>query len=67
QNSNDSPLLGVNTPRCDKDRLDLMELTIFLLPSDEKIRVEVSAVDLQVSAVSSKVFAVWSDELVMLT
>nr|GEY60864.1 putative ribonuclease H-like domain-containing protein [Tanacetum cinerariifolium] len=43
--------LRVNTPRCDEDRLELMELTVFLLPSDEKIRVEVSAVDLQVSAV----------------
>nr|GEU37114.1 hypothetical protein [Tanacetum cinerariifolium] len=43
--------LGVNTPRCDKDRLELIELTVFLLPSDKKVRVEVSAVDLQVSAV----------------
>nr|GEY81356.1 synaptobrevin, longin-like domain protein [Tanacetum cinerariifolium] len=43
--------LGVNTPRCDEDRLELMKLTVFLLPSAEKVRVEVSAVDLQVSAV----------------
>nr|GEY43852.1 retrovirus-related Pol polyprotein from transposon TNT 1-94 [Tanacetum cinerariifolium] len=43
-------LLRVNTPRCDEDRLELMELTVFLLPSDEKVRVEVSVVDLQVSA-----------------
>nr|GEX50849.1 putative ribonuclease H-like domain-containing protein [Tanacetum cinerariifolium] len=42
---------GVNTPRCDEDRLELIELTIFLLPIDEKVRIEVSAVDLQVSAV----------------
>nr|GFB59588.1 hypothetical protein [Tanacetum cinerariifolium] len=42
---------GVNTPRCDEDRLELIELMIFLLPSDEKVRVEVSVVDLQVSAV----------------
>nr|GEU62700.1 putative ribonuclease H-like domain-containing protein [Tanacetum cinerariifolium] len=41
----------VNTPRNDEDRLELMELTIFLLPSDEKVRVEVSTVDLQVFAV----------------
>nr|GEW65784.1 ribonuclease H-like domain, reverse transcriptase, RNA-dependent DNA polymerase [Tanacetum cinerariifolium] len=41
----------VNTPRCDEDRLELMELTVFLLPSDEKVGVEVSAVDLQVSTV----------------
>nr|GEW37484.1 hypothetical protein [Tanacetum cinerariifolium] len=44
-------LYGVNTPRCDEDRLKLMELTVFLLPSVEKVGVEVSAVDLQVSAV----------------
>nr|GEW21461.1 putative late blight resistance protein homolog R1B-23 [Tanacetum cinerariifolium] len=41
----------VNTPRSDEDRLELMELTVFLLPSDEKVKVEVSVVDLQVSAV----------------
>nr|GEX52940.1 putative ribonuclease H-like domain-containing protein [Tanacetum cinerariifolium] len=27
---------GVNTPRCDEDRLELMELTVFLLPKVEK-------------------------------
>nr|GEW95762.1 hypothetical protein [Tanacetum cinerariifolium] len=43
--------LGVNTPRCNEDRLELMELMVLLLPSDEKVRIEVSAVDLQVSAV----------------
>nr|GEV79173.1 putative ribonuclease H-like domain-containing protein [Tanacetum cinerariifolium] len=43
--------LGVNTPRCDEDMLELMELTVFLLLSDEKGEVEVSDVDLQVSAV----------------
>nr|GEY14734.1 hypothetical protein [Tanacetum cinerariifolium] len=42
---------GVNIPRCDEDRLELKELTVLLLPSDEKVEVEVSAVDLQVSAV----------------
>nr|GEZ00486.1 retrotransposon protein, putative, unclassified [Tanacetum cinerariifolium] len=47
----DSPLLGVNTPRCDEDRLELMELTVFLLPKVEKVRIGVSVVDLQVSAV----------------
>nr|GFA98202.1 synaptobrevin, longin-like domain protein [Tanacetum cinerariifolium] len=30
----------VNTPRCDEDRLELMELTVFLLPKVEKVRVE---------------------------
>nr|GEZ07747.1 hypothetical protein [Tanacetum cinerariifolium] len=39
--------LGVNTPRSDEDRLELMELTIFLLPKVKKVGVEVSAVDLQ--------------------
>nr|GEV03314.1 hypothetical protein [Tanacetum cinerariifolium] len=30
----------VNTPRCDEERLELIELTIFLLPSDEKVGVK---------------------------
>nr|GEV85236.1 uncharacterized mitochondrial protein AtMg00810-like [Tanacetum cinerariifolium] len=38
--------LGVYTPRCDEDRLELMELMVFLLPSDEKVGIEVCAVDL---------------------
>nr|GEV04468.1 copia protein [Tanacetum cinerariifolium] len=41
----------VNTPRCDEDRLEQIELLVFLLPSDEKVKVKVSAVDLQVYAV----------------
>nr|GEX28755.1 hypothetical protein [Tanacetum cinerariifolium] len=28
----DSPLLGVNTPRSDEDRLEILELTVFVLP-----------------------------------
>nr|GEX22813.1 hypothetical protein [Tanacetum cinerariifolium] len=47
----DSPLLGVNTPRSDEDRLELMELTVFLLPKVEKVGIGVNAVDLQISAV----------------
>nr|GEX28448.1 putative ribonuclease H-like domain-containing protein [Tanacetum cinerariifolium] len=47
----DSPLLGVNTPRNDEDRLELMELMVFLLPTVEKVGTGVNAVDLQVSAV----------------
>nr|GEX94780.1 putative ribonuclease H-like domain-containing protein [Tanacetum cinerariifolium] len=47
--------LGINTPRCDEDRLELIELTVFLLPSDEKVRVEGRAVDLQTSVVVKKV------------
>nr|GEV61173.1 hypothetical protein [Tanacetum cinerariifolium] len=31
---------GVNTPRSDEDRLELMDLMVFLLPSDEKVGVE---------------------------
>nr|GEW82717.1 ribonuclease H-like domain-containing protein [Tanacetum cinerariifolium] len=38
---------GVNTPRCDEDRLELMELTVFLLQVDEKFGIEVYAVDLK--------------------
>nr|GFA51750.1 hypothetical protein [Tanacetum cinerariifolium] len=30
----DSPLLGVNTPRSDEDRLELMELMVFLMIND---------------------------------
>nr|GEW42823.1 hypothetical protein [Tanacetum cinerariifolium] len=47
----DSPLLGVNTPRCDEDRLELVELMIFLLLKVEKVGIGVSAVDLKVSAI----------------
>nr|GFA17030.1 putative ribonuclease H-like domain-containing protein [Tanacetum cinerariifolium] len=43
---------GVITPRCDEDRLELMELTVFKLPKVEKVRIRVSVVDLQVSVVS---------------
>nr|GEU49662.1 hypothetical protein [Tanacetum cinerariifolium] len=48
-------MAGVNTRRCDEDRIELMKLTVFLLPSDKKVRVEVSAVDLQTTAVVKKV------------
>nr|GFA00638.1 hypothetical protein [Tanacetum cinerariifolium] len=41
----------VNTPRSDEDRLELIELMVFLLPTVEKVRIGVNAVDLQVSAV----------------
>nr|GEW06214.1 hypothetical protein [Tanacetum cinerariifolium] len=44
-------MAGVNTPRCDEDSLELMELTVFLLPKVEKLGIGVSVVDLQVSAV----------------
>nr|GEU55034.1 putative ribonuclease H-like domain-containing protein [Tanacetum cinerariifolium] len=48
----DSPLLGVNTPRCDEDRLELMELMVFFLPKVEKVGIGVSAIDLQVNDVT---------------
>nr|GEU59880.1 retrovirus-related Pol polyprotein from transposon TNT 1-94 [Tanacetum cinerariifolium] len=43
--------IGVNTASCDEDRLELMELTVFLLPKVKKVGIRVSVVDLQVSAV----------------
>nr|GEV37479.1 hypothetical protein [Tanacetum cinerariifolium] len=48
----DSPLLGVNTPRCGEDRLELMELMVFMLPKVKKVRIGVNAVDLQVNDVT---------------
>nr|GEU70406.1 hypothetical protein [Tanacetum cinerariifolium] len=49
--SPDQMVFGVNTPRCDEDRLELMALTVFLLPNVEKVEIGVSAIDLQVFAV----------------
>nr|GFA29880.1 putative ribonuclease H-like domain-containing protein [Tanacetum cinerariifolium] len=34
-NSSDSPFVGVNTPRSDEDRLEIMKLTVFWLPKIE--------------------------------
>nr|GEZ81615.1 hypothetical protein [Tanacetum cinerariifolium] len=47
-------MAGVNAPRSDEDMLELMKLTVFLLPKVEKIGIGVNAVDLQVSAVRPK-------------
>nr|GEW12766.1 putative ribonuclease H-like domain-containing protein [Tanacetum cinerariifolium] len=47
----DSPLLGVNTPRSDEDMLELMELTVFLLPKVKKVGIGVNAVDLKVPTI----------------
>nr|GFB14357.1 hypothetical protein [Tanacetum cinerariifolium] len=44
-------VLGVNTTRSDEDRLELIELTVLLLLKIGKVKIRVSAVDLQVSAV----------------
>nr|GEW52909.1 hypothetical protein [Tanacetum cinerariifolium] len=43
---------GVNTPRNDDDRLELMELTVFLLPKVKKVRIGVNVVDLQVNDIT---------------
>nr|GEV66412.1 putative ribonuclease H-like domain-containing protein [Tanacetum cinerariifolium] len=48
--SSDSPLLGVNTPRSDEDRLEIMELTVFLLPKIKWFRIGVNVAGLKVSA-----------------
>nr|GEX12627.1 reverse transcriptase domain-containing protein [Tanacetum cinerariifolium] len=50
--SNESPLLGFNTPRSDEDSLEIMELMVFLVQVDEQDRIEVIAVKLIVTAVS---------------
>nr|GEY34679.1 uncharacterized mitochondrial protein AtMg00810-like [Tanacetum cinerariifolium] len=39
----DSPLLGVNTPRSDEDRLKLMELMVFLLQKDACVTIGITA------------------------
>nr|GEX05821.1 hypothetical protein [Tanacetum cinerariifolium] len=39
----DSPLLGVNTPRCDEDRLKLMELMVFLLQKNVRVEIGITA------------------------
>nr|GEW42297.1 hypothetical protein [Tanacetum cinerariifolium] len=52
--SSDSPLLGVNTPRSGEDRLEIMELTVFLLPKFEWFEIRVNVVGLKVSAVRHK-------------
>nr|GEY72602.1 hypothetical protein [Tanacetum cinerariifolium] len=45
-------MAGVNTPRCDEDRLEFMELTVFLLPEVEKVKIGVNDIDLQVNEVT---------------
>nr|GFB19975.1 hypothetical protein [Tanacetum cinerariifolium] len=47
-------LLGVNTPRSDEDRLEIMGLMVFLLPKFTRVRIVVNAVGLKVSAVRHK-------------
>nr|GEU80445.1 hypothetical protein [Tanacetum cinerariifolium] len=51
----------VNTPRSDEDRLELIELTVFLLPKDEKVIIGVNAVDLQILDFLWKLYQVCFD------
>nr|GFA45810.1 hypothetical protein [Tanacetum cinerariifolium] len=44
----------VNTPRCDEDRLEIIELMVFLLPKIEWFGIGVNATGLKVSAVRHK-------------
>nr|GEY43162.1 copia protein [Tanacetum cinerariifolium] len=43
-------MIGDNTPSSDEDRLELIELTVFLLPKVENFGIGVNVVDLQVFA-----------------
>nr|GEV97185.1 hypothetical protein [Tanacetum cinerariifolium] len=52
--SSDSPLVEVNTPRSDKDRFEIMELTIFWLPKIKWVGIGVNTAGLKVSAVRHK-------------
>nr|GEZ19289.1 hypothetical protein [Tanacetum cinerariifolium] len=50
----DSPLLGVNTPRSDEDRLKLMELMVFLLQRNVCVKIGINAARLSKSLLSGK-------------
>nr|GFC55059.1 hypothetical protein [Tanacetum cinerariifolium] len=56
----DSPLLGVNTPRSDEDRLKLMELMVFLLQKDVWVEIGITTVRLSSYCCQANVSAVWS-------
>nr|GEX90306.1 putative ribonuclease H-like domain-containing protein [Tanacetum cinerariifolium] len=56
----DSPLLRVNIPRSDEDRLKILELTVFVLPQVEWVEIRVTAASLKVTAVRHKLLLfVW--------
>nr|GEX99618.1 copia protein [Tanacetum cinerariifolium] len=55
----DSPLLGVNTPRSDEDRLKLMELIVFWLQKDVCVNFGLTAVRLSSYCCQANVSAVW--------
>nr|GEW90576.1 hypothetical protein [Tanacetum cinerariifolium] len=50
--------LGVNTPRCDEDRLELIELMVFLLPKLEKVGIGVNDVTRLEALIDKKVVVV---------
>nr|GFA18829.1 ribonuclease H-like domain-containing protein [Tanacetum cinerariifolium] len=52
--SSDSPLLGVNTPKSDEDRLELMELMVFVLKKDVSDEFELNAARLSKFLLSGK-------------
>nr|GEW28150.1 hypothetical protein [Tanacetum cinerariifolium] len=56
--------LGVNTPSGDVDSLGIMELMVFFVPNYDKDRIEVFAVDLNVSAVK-QIFNAVSSKLLL--
>nr|GEY06064.1 hypothetical protein [Tanacetum cinerariifolium] len=47
-------MAGVNTPRSDEDRLEILELTVFVLPKVERVEIGVTAASLKVTAVRHK-------------
>nr|GEW82718.1 putative ribonuclease H-like domain-containing protein [Tanacetum cinerariifolium] len=55
----DSPLLGVNTPRSDEDRLKLMELMVFLLQKGACDEIGITAGRLSSYCCQANVSAVW--------
>nr|GEZ36339.1 putative ribonuclease H-like domain-containing protein [Tanacetum cinerariifolium] len=55
----DSPLLGVNTPRSDKDRLKLMELMVFYLQKDVCVEIGITAARLSSYFCQENISAVW--------
>nr|GFA45125.1 copia protein [Tanacetum cinerariifolium] len=50
----DSPLLGVNTPRSDEDRLKLMQLMVFLLQRNVCVEIRINAACLSKLLLSGK-------------
>nr|GEZ11581.1 hypothetical protein [Tanacetum cinerariifolium] len=60
----DSPLLGVNRPRRDDDRLKLMELMVFLLQKDLCDDIRITAARLSNYCCHANVSAVWLQTLV---